>query len=411
MKSIFGSLGSNYTFSQACGYLWPVWRADQVFQQLRRQITQIWPGQVYLFYKGRQAIVSALVSLNLPPGSGVLLSAFTCHAIEEAVLEAGYQPIYADITPDGLNAGLNQLQTAYNHSQVTCRAVLIQHTLGVPADVVAINAWARDKGLVVIEDLAQAAGGVDKNNRPLGHQADIVILSFGQDKILDAVSGGACIFHFQDPDKQRTVVKLADLFMADCQPVPWLSSVRDTLYPIMTWLMRSTYNLYLGKFLIKLGKVSGLLRSPVLSGVTGCRLMTARSARLAITRLQQLQSERSRRSRITAIYQAKLQPYSLFSPDLWSHSSHQRYLITLPQRQRALAYLASHGIYLSDIWYRASVDSGSLGLSSRYQSGSCPVADNLAQNCLNLPTHQAITPTLADQIADRVLAFNQRKLT
>lgn len=411
MNSVFGSLGVNYTLFQALQYLWPVSRPDQVLAQLRQQLSQLWPGETYLFYKGRQAITCALVALGLPAGSGVLLSAFTCHAIEEAIVEAGCQPVYADIAPDNPNAGVTQLQAAFDRSQTICRAVLIQHTLGIPADMTAINAWAKDKGLVVIQDLAQSVGAVDKNGQLLAQSADIVILSFGQDKILDAVSGGACIIRLSDQTKQAIATRRADDFGGQCQKVPLRTSWRDMFYPILTWLMRNTYDLYLGRFLIKLGQFSGLLRSPVLAGVSGYRLMTARSARLAMTRLNQLQQERNRRAEISKIYQAKLARFSPVSADLWSRSSHQRFLITLPQRERALSYLASHRIYLSDVWYRASVDSGRINLPSQYLAGSCPRAESLAQVCLNLPTHRQITPKVADQIADYLLAFNRRKLT
>jgi dTDP-4-amino-4,6-dideoxygalactose transaminase len=71
--------------------------------------------------------------------------------------------------------------------------------------------------------------------------------------------------------------------------------------------------------------------------------------------------------------------------------------------QTILTALKEQRIYVSDRWYRAVVDSGSLNYPSIYQAGQCPVAESVATRLLNLPTHIHVSPEDAERIAQIIV--------
>ncbi len=411
MSPIFGSLGSNYSLGEAVSNFWPFGYSSQTQEELKQKIASIWPGQVYLFYKGRQAIECGLKALDLPAGSGVLLSAFTCIAIEQAIVKAGLRPVYADLASGQVNADMEQLETALKKFAGSCRVIIIQHTLGYPANVEKIIPWAKKNNLMVIEDLAQAAGAEDQSGQLLGSQADMVILSFGQDKIIDAVTGGACIISSNVANQRPRVVENATKMEKTAIKVPLYLTGRDRIYPLYTWLIRRTFGWGVGKLLIKLGQFIGWLKSPVSDPMPSMGQLSGLTAGWAQKRLAKLKQEVERRRQIMKIYQEELITYAYCHAELIERASGQRYAIAVPARPTFLSYLASHQIYLSDIWYRSPVDSGSLALPSQYTPGSCPQAESLSQVVVNLPTHREIDPTKAKYICQIVKQALSRKLS
>lgn len=133
-----------------------------------------------------------------PPGrKKVIVPAIACANVLFAVLYADCTPIFVDICAD----------TGLIDSDLVCKildqdsevgAVLVVHTYGNVADLQSIANHARLKGVLVIEDAAQALGGSYPDARPLGALGDLAIVSFGHTKILNAGGGGVLMTDRQD---------------------------------------------------------------------------------------------------------------------------------------------------------------------------------------------------------------------
>lgn len=179
--SIFNSLGSNYDFNFVLKSLFSRGNDD-----LKSFLENKYKGQVTLVYKGREAIELALGNIN--KGSLVGINDFTCIAVYEAVKKAGMEVEYLDIDKGELNFSAETLKKAVN-----VKAVIIQNTLGYPCDIEKIAQICKEKKIILIEDLAHSIGTRYENGEEAGMVGDFVVLSFSQDKIIDAVSGGALI--------------------------------------------------------------------------------------------------------------------------------------------------------------------------------------------------------------------------
>jgi dTDP-4-amino-4,6-dideoxygalactose transaminase len=143
---------------------------------------------VLLTDSGTSALVIALQSL-VPRGGTVAYPAYACIDLTAAALRAGVKVRLYDLDPLTLSPDMDSLRDALERG---VDAVLVAHLYGYPADVTAVNALAAERGIPVIEDAAQAAGGTLHGAR-LGGLADVSILSFGRGKGTTAGSGGALL--------------------------------------------------------------------------------------------------------------------------------------------------------------------------------------------------------------------------
>ena len=103
-----------------------------------------------------------------------------------AVVEANAVPVFADIRPDTFTIDPAAIRAALTPRT---RAIIPVHFAGQPADMDAIMAIARDRGLVVIEDAAHAHGA-SYRDRPVGSLAHMASFSFQSSKNMTAGEGG-----------------------------------------------------------------------------------------------------------------------------------------------------------------------------------------------------------------------------
>lgn len=390
MQSIFNSLGSNYSIRFISTSLWSiVFSQKSDLNRLETHLLKTYKGvEVLSLYKGRDAIEASLRVL-LPQGSKVLTQAFSCYAIEEGIVRAGMKPVYVDISSDSTNFSIAQLDSALQKNP-TAQAVLIQHSLGVPAESVAISAWCKKHKLVLLEDVAQGIGGYDENGALLGSHADAVIFSFGRDKIVDAVSGGAVVFKQLDAEKTERLLAVKEIITR----TPFYIVYEDLLYPDITSVIRKTHHLGIGKLIFIVCKMFGLLGSPIKSKTDKMTWMHPAYAKLALLQFKGLEAQINQRKKMAQEYIKQLEGSGLdclINKRIVQRSSNLRFSIrckSLEQVAKLIAALQRNRVYVSDRWYRKPVDCGSFACKTAYTKGSCPNAEALSEQVLNLPTHR-----------------------
>lgn len=388
---IFNSLGSNYNFSFAMKALFGGGNnADQV--KLEKYLAEKYSGKAALLYKGREAIALALRLLNLPKGSAVAINGYTCYAVYQPIVEAGLKVEYLDIEENSLHFSAQGLHRAVeNNPQI--KVVIIQNTLGYACDIEGIAEVCKQKNIILIEDLAHSAGTICKNGREAGSFGDFVVLSFGQDKIIDAVSGGALII------KNK---KYQDVSGNKFFPVALKQRLVDRFYPNFTWKIRTNYAVGVGRvdhwILKKLGwlaKPMGDKEKIVLHSLPGwyCRLV--------LSRFKNLPAEITHREKIAGIYSGSLDK-KLLLPNLQvSKSTNLRFPILVKDRQALISHLKTQGIHVSDIWYDAPIAPKKWTAYTDYK-GQCREAEKISQMMLNLPTHINVSEKQAVKISSEI---------
>ena len=138
---------------------------------------------------GTDALSFALMAGGVGPGDDVLVPAFSFIASASCVLRAGARPVFADVGEDGLL----DLDSAAARVTPRTRAVVAVQLYGQMLDPAALEAFAAEHELLLVEDAAQALGAAH-GERPCGAVGDASACSFDPTKTLAAPgSGGALL--------------------------------------------------------------------------------------------------------------------------------------------------------------------------------------------------------------------------
>ena len=140
------------------------------------------------------ALEIAVQIAGLGPGDEVILPSFTFVSTANAVIKAGARPVFADVDPGTL--GLDPHDVARRLTPRT-RAILPMHYAGMACDMVAINALAAARGLIVIEDAAHGVNAACPQGA-LGAVGALGALSFHETKDLVCGEGGALLIRDND---------------------------------------------------------------------------------------------------------------------------------------------------------------------------------------------------------------------
>jgi dTDP-4-amino-4,6-dideoxygalactose transaminase len=161
---------------------------------------------------GTDALLLALMALDIGPGDEVITSPFTFFATAGTIARAGARPVFCDIDPLTFNLSAAAVQAFIDdHCAVQAdrlinrdtggriKALLPVHLYGQSADMDPLMAIARLHGLKVIEDAAQAIGTEYKQGVRVGSIGDIGCFSFFPSKNLGAF-GDAGLCTTNDPE-------------------------------------------------------------------------------------------------------------------------------------------------------------------------------------------------------------------
>jgi UDP-2-acetamido-2-deoxy-ribo-hexuluronate aminotransferase len=139
---------------------------------------------------GTEALLIALMALELKPGDEVITTPFTFVATAEMMVLLGCRPVFVDIEEDTCNIAAGLIETAITPRT---RAIMPVSLYGQPADMDEINAIAARHGLAVIEDGAQSFGAAYRERRSC-NLSTIGCTSFYPSKPLGCYGDGGALF-------------------------------------------------------------------------------------------------------------------------------------------------------------------------------------------------------------------------
>lgn len=149
------------------------------------------PGKTFVGLSLRSGLDALLQALALPAGSEVLMSAVTIFDMGEVVRANHLVPVPVDIDPDTLEPSPEALRCALSPRT---KALLVAHLFGARIRLEESKRFARENGLLFLEDLAQSYLPGAYRGDP---ESDVRMLSFGPIKTDTALGGGALIL--RDP--------------------------------------------------------------------------------------------------------------------------------------------------------------------------------------------------------------------
>ena len=138
---------------------------------------------------GTDALYIALRSLGIGQGDEVITVANSFVATSEAITMAGAQPVFVDCDPETYNIDLDRLQEAIT---TRTKAIIPVHLYGRPVNMVRLMEFAESKGLLVVEDAAQAHGAMI-GSKYVGTWGNAACFSFYPGKNLGAYGDAGAV--------------------------------------------------------------------------------------------------------------------------------------------------------------------------------------------------------------------------
>ncbi len=147
--------------------------------------------RVFLYWKGRVALYAILKSLDLKDGDEVIIPAFTCVVVPNAILYAGLKPVYIDISSDTYNMDISQIDKAITSKT---KVIICQNTFGLSSNIEEIISLAKKHNLYTIEDCTHGFGGT-YNGKPNGSYCDAAFYSTQWNKPFSTGIGGFLVIN------------------------------------------------------------------------------------------------------------------------------------------------------------------------------------------------------------------------
>ena len=357
------------------------------------------------FNSGRSSLYAILKTIGVSKGDEIILQSFTCVAVPNSIIWTGAIPVYADIKPS-LTMDLGSLKKKITKKT---KAIVIQHTFGIPADIATIMDIAKEHKLFVIEDCAHGIG-IDYKNKLLGLFGDAAFFSFGRDKAFSSVFGGMVI------TKNRNFGKKLRIFEKNLKEPGFVWTIRQIFHPIAFSLILPLYDFFsLGKILLVILQKLRFLSFPVSykekigeSKPSFVAKLPEPLACLALQQIRKIKEFNKGRLDISTYYLSQLKsldfdiPYDKLIPFL-------RFPVLVENRDTLSSFFKKNKIYLGD-WYSNIIDPKGVDFEKiGYEKASCPKASYYASKIINLPTYPTMTMDDAKKVVDLLKEYASNK--
>ncbi len=149
---------------------------------------------------GTSALTSMYFALNLPEGSEIMVPSYTFFATCLAMRFFGYVPVFVDLDP---KTACFDLEDAKRKLTPRTKVITVMHSWGMPCEMDRICQWAKEKGLIVLEDAAHSHGA-SMQGKKTGTWGAMGIFSFQASKAMPAVEGGMGMYSTREYCERAT---------------------------------------------------------------------------------------------------------------------------------------------------------------------------------------------------------------
>lgn len=317
---------------------------------------------------GTDALLAALMALDVRPGDIVLTTPYSFFATAGVVARLGATPVFVDIDPATYNMDPQKLENWFskNPSEISrVKAIIPVHLYGQCADMDPISSLARQHGIPVIEDAAQAIGstypgksGVKKAGA-MGHMG---CFSFFPSKNLGGIGDGGMVV---TADKNLSE-KLRKIRNHGAAP-------------------KYYHALIGGNFRL----------DPV-------------QAAVLLVKLPHLESWHEARRKNAAYYDAHLNVPGIRKPHLaygGKHHIYNQYILSVPDRREELRKYLSENQIGNEVYYPVPFHEQECFRYLGYKSGDFPDSEHAAKHTIALPIYPELTREMQDFVIEKIGAF------
>jgi dTDP-4-amino-4,6-dideoxygalactose transaminase len=305
---------------------------------------------------GTSALMMALKALDIGGGDEVITTTNTFIATAEAISYAGAKPVLVDMEDKSYNMDPTKLEKAITKKT---KAIIPVHLYGQPAYMDPILQIAKSKGIMVVEDSAQAHGAEYKGKRT-GGLAPVACFSFYPGKNLGAYGEGGAVTTDDDDIAQK------------------VRMLRDHGSP------KKFYHEYIG---------------------TNCRLEGIQGAVLSV-KLKHLDKWNDSRRKNADLYRKYLEGTEVKTPEAMTYAKHVYHIfcVRVKEREKLIDFLKGKDVY-TNIHYPIPIHLQKAYEFLGYKKGDFPVTEGSMDQILSLPMFAELTEEHIKYTTDCIKEF------
>lgn len=316
------------------------------------------------------ALEMSAILLDIQPGDEVMIPDFTFVSTVNAFVLRGAKPVFIDIRPDTLNMDESRLEASITPRT---KAIIPVHYAGVGCEMDSIMEIAKRHNIAVVEDNAHGLFGKYKG-KFLGTFGSMASQSFHETKNFSCGEGGALLINDMALTERGEIIRekgtnRSRFFRGQVDKYTWVD-------------IGSSY-----------------LPSDIL-------------AAFLYAQLEEREKIQSHRRQVWEMYDAGLRSWAKENgvrlpivPDYCDQAYHMFYMLMpdLEIRQKFITYLREHGIY--SVFHYLPLHRSDMGQDFGYQAGDFPVTENISDQLVRLPFHNALTSNDQEMVIDAIMEF------
>jgi perosamine synthetase len=376
--------------------------AERIIVEYERAIaTRVETSSAYTFWKGRTAFRAILEALGIGDGDEVIMPGFTCVVVPNAVRFLGAIPVFVDIVDGTYNLDPSAVERAITSR---CRAIVVQHTFGIPADLDRLIEIAQRRGVFLIEDCAHALGS-SYSGRPLGGFGVAAFFSSQWSKPYTTGLGGVAVT--SDANVAERLSAVQERYMEPPSGQLIRLRVQYQVYkrlfgPRLYWTAVSALQRMskLNVFVASSGDEE--LVSDIPKDLSW--RMSAFQARTGLEQLSRFSENLGHRKCLSEFYSEYLTGrgwQGLQSTPNGASCALLRFPVRVANKWAILSKAADARIELGS-WFESVLHPVRTALERfGYRQGNCPIAERTADETINLPLH----PRVSMEEAGRIVSF------
>jgi len=348
------------------------------------------------FASGRMAFYALMEALGVGEGDEVVLTAFTCSVMPNAVLKRKARPIYANVDRHTFGSSVIEIEKVIS---AKTKLIVAQHSFGIPCDIEPIIRLAKERGIYVVEDCAIALDS-SLNGIKVGNWGDAAIFSTDHSKPLNTMIGG--MLYTQNAEIHKRVERIARL-------APQLSyEHQENLYRQMLFekahfipkrYPRARIHGYVRKIWSRLRGVKQAIfleenytrPASINESYPYPAAMPAFLALLGGIELKRWDAQKNRRKKLLAdmLDIFRQSRYSAHIPAVYDDPSREivplRFVFSWLGAGDLLRRIGKY-VDVNWIWFRQPVTCAVEGMESlQYSNNSCPISEEVCSGIVNLP--------------------------
>ena len=356
------------------------------------------PGRGLSFAAARMGFYILMDELGIGKGDEIILPAFTCGVMANAILRREATPVFTNISEATFGSDPAEIE-----KKITDRTkmVVAQHTFGIPCDIAPIASTCREKGIFLLEDSAIALDS-SVGNKKVGRWGDAAIFSTEHNKPLNTIIGG---FFYSENRDLLEKIRVRSNGIPDLEPIHQENLFRRFLFERKYYTpARYGKGLFLGSIQQRYNSLFAKGRMAVFLDRDYCRpgknkghgypypaRMPAALAKLGIYELERWDTVKERRKGILKKYLAASEdlPVRAFLPAGYFDKSYDiiplRFLFAHPEADRINHAMKGY-VHINTRLYTEPISCDDNKLDELgYHAGSCTVSEKACSRIINWP--------------------------